>query len=83
MELDSDLDQDPHFNVHIRLRNTVLFRLRRTRVILQEQLRKLKVGRPTVVEDKNDEDDEDDNEEEAEEMAAKILAEQQLEDKLR
>ena len=82
MELDSDLDQDPHFNVHIRLRNTVLFRLRRTRVILQEQLRKLKVGRPTVVEDK-DEDDEDGNEEEAEEMAARILAEQQLEDKLR
>ena len=82
MELDSDLDPDPHFNVHIRLRNNVLFRLRRTRVILQEQLRKLKVGRPTVVEDK-DEDDEDGNEEEAEEMAARILAEQQLEDKLR
>ena len=82
MELDSDLDPDPHFIVHIRLRNNVLFRLRRTRVILQEQLRKLKVGRPTVVEDK-DEDDEDGNEEEAEEMAARILAEQQLEDKLR
>jgi hypothetical protein len=52
-------------------------------VIIQEQLKKLRVGKAKTTQNEEDESDEENDDEEADKMAARIIAEQQLDSRLR